>query len=157
MKDQDQKKKMLWGGVALAVIVVLVGVYLAIKGSGKPPSKTEQPLQNEAPLPAIDSSVKVDLTAAPGKKEVILSIENIPSQTSSIDYELSYQTVGQGLQGVIGTIHLDNGESSYKKTITLGTCSSGSCVYHDVIGNISLSLKFSGANGQKIFQKDFPI
>ncbi len=157
MQQEDKKKWMHWGGIVLVIIIVVVGAFLLINRNNKSPSQNEQPLQNQAPLPKVDSSVTVSLNPASGKREVVLAVDNIPGQTSTIDYELSYQTVSQGLQGVIGTIHLGSGESSYKKSITLGTCSTGTCIYHEVVGSISLSLKFSGGYGQKIFEKDFQI
>jgi len=57
---------------------------------------------------------------------------------------------------VIGTIAL-NSESEYLKKITLGTCSSGKCVYHEVVGKIKVSLKFTGSYGEKIFEKEYEL
>lgn len=116
-------------------------------------NKTKVP--TEVVIPTVDSSVLVNLTSTIAGKEVLLSIKNIPSGTSSIDYELSYQTTKQGLQGVIGTINLENNQKNYEKKITLGTCSSGSCVYHQVVGEIKLNLKFIGNYGERIFEKEF--
>ena len=110
----------------------------------------------EEVIPTVDSSVEVTLESALGNKEVTLSINNIPKNTKTIDYELSYQTEKQGLQGVIGTIKLDN-EKSYQKKLTLGTCSSGTCVYHTVIGKIKLNLRFTGDYGERVFEKEVSL
>jgi len=111
----------------------------------------------EGIIPTIDSSVKISLKPLIEGKEIMLTIENIPEKTQLIDYELSYQTAKQGLQGVIGTIDLSKNEKKYEKRITLGTCSSGTCVYHQVVGKIRLTLKFTGDYGEKIFEKDYQL
>ena len=85
----------------------------------------------------------------------MLKVGNIPKNTQSIDYELSYQTAQQGLQGVIGTVTSE--KDNFEKKLTLGTCSSGTCVYHQVVGKIKLTLKFTGEYGEKIFEKEYAI
>ncbi len=139
------------------VVVIVVGVMIMRKSKSVDNSAT-QPTQDasQGAVPTVDASVKVDLKRSAGGKDVILSVDQIPSDTQSIDYELSYNTQKQGLQGVIGTIQT-KGESTYQKTLTLGTCSSGTCVYHDVLGAIKLNLKFSGGYGDRIFEKDFTL
>lgn len=138
------------------IIVLLLVGNLIVKGM-KPVQKRSEDVQpTEAIIPTLDSSVKVDLTSSLGGKEVMLEIKHIPTDTRTIEYELSYQTRQQGLQGVIGTIMLNN-ESKYEKRITLGTCSSGKCVYHEVVGKIKLTLKFTGGYGDKLFEKEVPI
>jgi hypothetical protein len=140
-------------GVLLFIILITGGIMLR-KGNTKTSIGSPEP--TEAVVPTIDSSVSVDLTSTSGGKEVSLEIKGIPSGTQAIDYELSYQTGQQGLQGVIGTIAL-NSESEYLKKITLGTCSSGKCVYHEVVGKIKVSLKFTGSYGEKIFEKEYEL
>lgn len=149
----NKRGALVLGGI-IVVVLLFGGVFLLRKGSTKTATSPEQP--TEAVVPTIDNSVQVDLTSSSGGKEVVLAVKNIPQGTQTIDYELSYQTKQQGLQGVIGTITLNN-ESQYQKTITLGTCSSGKCVYHEVVGKIKLSLKFTGSYGEKIFEKDYEI
>ncbi len=144
---------MVIGGV-LAVVIIVGLLFFRGKGTQEKLAGVSEP--TEMVIPTIDSSVKVDLTSPLGGKEVALEIKNIPSTTQTIDYELSYQTRQQGLQGVIGTITTNN-EPGYKKRITLGTCSSGRCVYHEVIGKIKLTLKFTGNFGDKIFEKEYDL
>jgi hypothetical protein len=143
----------LIGGVT--AILLLVGI-LIVRGTGPSKKEIQTVEPTETVIPTLDSSVKVDLISSLGGKEVVLEIKDIPTNTQTIDYELSYQTRQQGLQGVIGTITLNN-ESKYEKRITLGTCSSGRCVYHEVVGKIKLSLKFSGSYGEKLFDKEYEI
>lgn len=150
-------KKMLIIVVVVVLVLVTGGVLLLSKKSANKENQTDSSIQNEAAIPTVDASVKVELSALPGKKDVLLSIKGIPSGTETLEYELSYEARNQGPQGVI-TQPIDiSGQSSYEKKITLGTCSSGTCVYHDVVGDISLSLKFTGTYGQRIFEKEFPL
>ncbi|MCX6732529.1 MAG: hypothetical protein NTV98_03230 [Candidatus Roizmanbacteria bacterium] len=107
-------------------VIVLVGVGLAIFFSQQKPKVTEQPQKS------------------------------VPNGTTSVDYELSYDTKGQGKQGVIGTISSISG-NSFEKQMTLGTCSSGRCVYHEVIGAIQVTLKFTGEYGEKVLSKEFTL
>ena len=150
----NNKTMMVLGGVFL-VLFIISSYWLLIGRKTNSTNKDEQVTPTEMVIPTIDSSVKVDLTSVNGK-EVALSITGIPSGTNSIDYELSYLTAQQGLQGVLGTIQIDN-VSEYDKKLTLGTCSSGACVYHQVVGKIKLTLKFNSDRGEKIFEKEFEI
>lgn len=144
--------------VSLAVLSIFLIIFVFLKTKSKKNTKTTSSQKlNESVIPTIDSSVKINLTQISNGKEVILSIRNMPSNTNSIDYELSYQTVKQGLQGVIGTINLEDSQVDYEKKITLGTCSSGTCVYHQVIGKIKLNLKFNGDYGEKFYEKEYSL
>ena len=151
----EQRKYFIIGGVIIMLLVTGYWVLVTRNKGNKP--ETKEPLPTEMIIPTIDSSVKVSLEYAGNAKEVILAIKSIPSKTQTIDYELSYNTAGQGLQGVIGTINLDKKQADYEKEITLGTCSSGKCVYHQVVGKIKLSLKFNGDYGEKVFEKEYEI
>ena len=149
-----RKQYLIIAGVVIIILLVVIYWFFGRKNVSNNQALIISP--TEAVIPTIDSSVIVDLTSTTAGKEVLLSINKIPSGTNTIDYELSYQTAQQGLQGVIGTITITN-DSSYKKTITLGTCSSGKCVYHQVVGKIKLTLKFTGEYGDKIFEKEYGI
>ena len=150
------KKVLIIGGILILVLIVGGFLLMGRKGANNE-TGAESSIENEAVIPTVDASVKVTLEAIPGNKEVLLSVEGMPSGTKTLEYELSYEARNQGPQGVI-TQPIDvKGQRSYKKKITLGTCSSGTCVYHDVVGDIRLSLKFTGTYGQRIFEKEFPL
>ena len=152
----DKKKLMLIGGVALTIIIIS-GVLISSRKTEVKKQDSEDILPTEVVIPTVDKSVKVSLVSASAGKEVTILIKGIPSGTESIDYELSYLTAQQGLQGVIGTIQLKPGESEVEKTLTLGTCSSGTCVYHQVTGKIRLNLRFTGEYGDKVFEKEYQL
>ena len=145
--------------IALIVVVVLVlggGAYFMTTRNAAKKQQAEEVLNNQEAIPTVDSSVLVSLKALTGKKEVELSVSGIPSGTKSVQYELSYDAQGQGPQGAIGNADL-HGESTLSKKVTLGTCSSGTCVYHTVVGAIKLSLLFEGSYGQKSFEKEYNL
>jgi len=148
------KQQMMIGGVAL-VLLLIVGFFV-LRGRGGQKDEAEETVVEDL-IPTVDASVKVALDAADASnREVILTASNIPAGTSSVDYELAYQTAAQGLQGVIGTITSISGRG-FEKTLTLGTCSSGACVYHQVVGKIKVTLKFNGDYGEKLFEKEFAL
>ena len=146
------KKSYIIGAVLL---VLLTTVFFVFGRKQAPKEIINETSEIEELIPTIDSSVKVSLDSVAGSKELLLKVDNLPSNTKSVDYELSYQTAQQGLQGVIGTI--TNEKDSFEKKLTLGTCSSGTCVYHQVVGKIKLTLKFTGGYGEKIFGKEYEI
>lgn len=152
----NNKNIYIAGGIIVGVLIIVAFFTLFNRPTQVSNSKvTVTP--TEAVIPTVDSSVKVSLEGTNGNKEAVLSVEGIPTGTKSVDYELSYNTKSQGLQGVIGTITIDSGKTSAEKKLTLGTCSSGTCVYHSVLGGIQVSLKFSGKYGEKMFEKEFEL
>ena len=147
----NRKTMMIIGGVIL-VILIFVGFILL---PGKPKVNNEKTTPVDGVIPTIDSSVKISLTALTGKKEVLLSIKNMPINTTGLEYILSYETVEGGLQGVNSTAEITGRD--FEKNITLGTCSSGTCVYHNIKDKIKVELIFKGNNEDKYFTKEYSI
>jgi len=140
----------------VVVVVVIVGLYIALRSTN---TTKEVPTQQQTPsdtIPTVDASTTVELKPVAGNKEIILTARGVPQGTSAVDYELSYETKAQGTQGVIGTV-TTIANNTFEKQMTLGTCSSGKCVYHEVIGSIHVTLKFSGSYGEKILEKEFSL
>ncbi|OGK10529.1 hypothetical protein A2767_04685 [Candidatus Roizmanbacteria bacterium RIFCSPHIGHO2_01_FULL_35_10] len=152
----DKKKLMVVGAVVLTFLII-GGILISSRKTEIKKQEDGDLLPTEVVIPTVDKSVKVSLVSSSGGREVTLQITGIPSGTESVDYELSYQTAQQGLQGVIGTIQLKPEENEMDKNLTLGTCSSGTCVYHDVTGRIRLNLRFTGEYGDKVFEKEYQI
>ncbi len=153
--DPKKKKMMIIGGIVF--LVVLLGAYFIFAGKKSTNSASNVAVPTEVAIPTIDNSVVVNMVSTAGKKEVVLSVKNAPSGTKTIDYELSYQTAQQGLQGIIGTLEETPGSNGFEKKLTLGTCSSGTCIYHEVVGKIKVTLRFNGDYGEKIYEKEFEI
>jgi len=139
-------------------ILVLIGIGVGLVVSRKKPVQVEQVQKQQEfdMIPTVDSSTKITLSPLQGNKEIVLEGKGAPTGTVSVDYELSYDTKAQGKQGVIGTISTIEGDS-FKKQMTLGTCSSGRCVYHEVVGSIQVTLKFTGDYGEKLFEKEYTL
>lgn len=152
----NNKKNVIAGGVIVGVLVLLA-LFSFLNRKPQVANNSVSITPTQAVIPTVDSSVKVTLESTTQNKETTLAVNGIPKGTTSIEYELSYNTASQGLQGVIGTIELKKGESEVEKELTLGTCSSGTCVYHSVVGAIQVSLKFNGSYGEKIFEKEFEL
>jgi hypothetical protein len=151
----ESKKKYIIAGVIL-VLVLIIGAFFLLNQKPKETEK-QSAMPTEAVIPTVDSSVIVLLESKIAGKELALKVSGIPKGTTSFEYSLSYDTKAQGIQGIIGTVTLTNNASSYEKDLTLGTCSSGKCVYHEVVGAITLSLKFNGDYGEKIFEKEYTL
>lgn len=152
MKPEQRKYLM----ISLIVLILLITSYLVFGKNKVSQQQITEIEPTEEILPTVDSSVKVSLKGLNNNREVLLEITNIPNGTESVDYELSYQTASQGLQGIIGSVSMEE-KTGIEKKLTLGTCSSGTCVYHQVVGKIKLTLKFSGNYGDKIFEKEYEL
>lgn len=143
--------------IGVAIVVLCIGGFVFMRARSNttvtPPTQTEE--QTDV-VPTVDSSTKVDVTTKPGGKEVEMSVVGLPNGTTSVDYELSYQTVAQGTQGVIGTVN-EFKKDGFTKDITLGTCSSGRCVYHELDGPLNIVVKFYGDYGEKVFENKFEL
>ena len=144
---------------ALAVLVI-IGTLVFVSSSKNQTSSvddTEEEEEMEEAIPTVDASVKVDLTGKNNKRAVELSVAGVPKGTTSIEYSLSYNTKSQGLQGIIGTLETDDGKRDYTISRELGTCSSGTCIFHEVVGPIKVEMKFSGEYGERIFDKEYTL
>lgn len=150
----NHKTTMILGGIFL-VLFIFSGYWLLIGRKVAVNNKNEQVVPTDAVIPTIDSSVKISLTPLTGRKEVMLSIKNMPKNTNSLEYILSYETVEGGLQGINSTAKIT--DSDFEKKITLGTCSSGICVYHNIKDKIKIELVFKGNNGDRYFTKEYKI
>lgn len=153
-----QNKNLLMIGIGAVVLVAIIGGIFVFGGSKKKTTKPEvkEEIEDEI-IPTVDPSVVVELEPVKGNKELTITVDKIPNGTDTIDYEMSYETEEQGLQGILGTLTVEKGASQVEKTVTLGTCSSGSCVYHKVKGAIKASMKFNGTYGERIFEKEYTL
>lgn len=157
MNNLFKSKKNIFIIIAI-FIIILLSVQFLFAGNKTEKESTDKEITQEEVIPTVDNSVQVNLTKEQNASEVVLSIKDFPPQTEKIEYELSYQTEAQGLQGVVGSIDYTAVEKNeYEKKITLGTCSSGKCVYHKVVGNIKLLLRFNGKYGMRIFEKEYEL
>ena len=149
-----QKQYLIFGGVI--AILAVIGIYFFISGSVSEKSAKEKDSVFEEPAEIIqtaDSSVIVTIT---GKTEGIIEIEGLPDGTEAVEYELSYNTKSGSIEGVFGLIDAE-GLSSISEEITFGTCSSGVCRYHEIVGPVGAVFKFNGTYGKRLLEKSFDL
>jgi hypothetical protein len=154
MRNIIKEKKVIVIFVFLLLALILFWLIYARKNYH---TNRNQGLITPTPnsLPLVDTSVKVDLIPLNSNKEINLKITNISKGTKEIEYIISYETKNGGLQGVNSTAKIN--EATFEKKITLGTCSSGTCVYHQVKGKIKVELSFKGEYGEKYFTQDYDL
>lgn len=153
--------------IIAAVAVILISVGFLLRGSFQNKTIESSELLEENVIPTVDSSVKVLLESVK-RGEVRLTVENAPKGTRGVEYELTYDAQNPGgekgviPQGAIGRCSKIDGNdwecrSTNQENIILGTCSSGTCVYHDIVGKIKVLLKLTGSYGQRIFEKEYDL
>lgn len=158
LNKSDKNQKLVIMGIVLLVFVLGGGFFLSQRSSKLKTSDSEESiLPTTQVFPTVDASVVVNLAADRLKREVTLTINGVPTGTKTIDYELSYIAEGNLPKGVIGTIEVFNKRNIEKDGITLGTCSSGACVYDKGVESVNVYLKFNGDYGAKIFEGKFEI
>jgi hypothetical protein len=92
--------------VAIGIVVLLlVGgvVFMRVRTQERATPEVVQEEQMDV-IPTVDKSTSVGISSRPGSKEIQMKVFGIPRGTTSVEYELSYQTKAQGTQGVIGTV-----------------------------------------------------
>ena len=162
----DKQKKMIVGMVL--TVVLLFGIWFAVNSNNKNNDRdTQSVLENEPTIAPVDSSVGVTLKSAVKKGEVIIEVKNAPDGTKKAEMELTYnrekrpedETDSDVIpDGVLAGCDFKSGQKScVKEGITLGTCSSGVCRYHTVVGKIKLSIIFSGSYGERSFEKEYSL
>lgn len=156
---QKNKMMMIVGGILVVIVVAFLAMqFMGGKKDSTSTDQTGSEEQTEAAVPTVDSSVKVEVVGVNNNKEIEITVSNFPKGTSSIDYQLSYTSVERGLQGLIGTLEVENGKNSVSKKVTVGTCSSGTCVYDKIEENkVTASLSFNGSYGMKAFEKEYEL
>lgn len=154
-KSEKPRKPLLFIIIAVVLLIVLGGGLFALRaGSAKKPVVIPSPTPF---LPPADPNIKVDLQPTSGGKEVILTISDFPSDVTSVEYELTYITEKGLPRGVLGTIRVENTQKMLERQITLGTCSSGKCVYDENVKKITVTLKFNATSGASRFQKEYSL
>lgn len=156
--NENKKKKIYIGiGIAAFIVLLIISYFVFFRSSKTEQNQKKGAFPTEAVIPTVDSSVIVKLAYKIKGQEVTLTIKGIPKGTESLEYSLEYDTQNKGIQGIIGDVELDVYKSNYEKDLVLGTCSSGRCIYHKVVGSIIVSIKFIGDYGEKIFEDEFTL
>ncbi|MDP3974627.1 MAG: hypothetical protein Q8P65_01410 [bacterium] len=170
MKDLLKNKMFLAVGISIIILVIIIVIFYVRKNKINDLELQEQ-LTNAEIIPTVDSNVNVSLKEADKRGELLLTVRDAPSGTTAIEYQLTYGAISREeggsvvSRGVIGKcIQQLSSQSTWscqqpnsEEAIILGTCSSGTCVYDNITGDINVQLKFTGSYGERIFEKDFKI
>ena len=154
--DLKNKNVLMIGGILL-VVVILGVVATQMKGpatTGK--DTTENVLPENEEFPTVESTVEVSMKADKRKEKIVISVANVPSDVTLIEYEATYQDKDGNQKGGVGEIEVD-GTSALSDPFPLGTCSSGACVYDNGGDSVKINLKFTGSKGTRVFEKEFPL
>lgn len=141
--------------ILAAVALFGVGFYTIKKITVRNPVEVSEPTPTVMVFPTISDDIFVELIARSDNKAVELRLSGLPIDLESVEYELTYDTDSGLPRGVLGKIITDGKSQITRDDIVLGTCSSGKCVYDSGVDKVNLSLKFNGADGIKVFQKEY--
>lgn len=137
-----KNKKVLIVVLFAALIALSGGVYLASSSKKQvaepvviePQEEIEEAVDTLSP-----EELGLSLKPISANKKLLMEIENT-DDISSLDYELSYTSMGNIPRGVIGHIEVKTKGSLVKQEITLGTCSDV-CHYDEDVSGIKLVVK----------------
>ncbi len=144
-------------GLGIILMVIVVVVVKGKKTVAEPVDPNDESSLVEVPL---EKRPVVSLIPAPDKDGKFghylkLKVDKIQIDTTSMDYELLYQTTAGITQGVPGIADL-KGKKSFETDLLMGTESSGKFRYDEGVENGSIELKFR-KDGKLIakFKTDF--
>lgn len=142
--------------LVFSTLLLLGGIFFLIKRAspkkGGTPTPTPEGVLIETTLA---ERPYVTLTPRADGRELKLSISRIKN-AQTIEYELVYLSRGLS-RGVIGTINLSSGQTSYVKDLLLGTCSKNVCKYDEDVSEGTLTLRFRSQEGVRKFITDFHL
>jgi hypothetical protein len=142
--------------IFILIIFFVVGTLVIVNNKNNSSKQNQSLITPESNKPiSVDPSVKVEVIPLNLNKEINLKITNIPDGTKEIEYIISYNTEDGGLQGVNSVAEIKG--NLFEKKITLGTCSSGTCVYHKVKDKIKVELSFRGDYGERYFENEYNL
>lgn len=159
MSSMNSKTMYIIGGVIVVIIIGFVSFIMVRGDKQETPAEIKKAPTQEEIIPTVDASVKVKIVPHLEKKKFDLVVSGIPDSTTTLEYELTYQTAKGGLPGYSSAIDIESGQDTYeKKDFLLGTCSTGgACTYDEVVGPLKVTIKFTGSYGEKLFEKDFEL
>jgi hypothetical protein len=148
MFEKIKKNKWIVAAVVAVIIIVAGAILVTVNNAKKTPvtqETNEDSIVNMKP-----EDIGLTLTPSSDNKELELHIGDV-SKFSEYDYTVSYDAVEDGQtveKGVIGSGKINSGDTSVDKSITLGTCSSGTCRYDKGIKKIEFDIKLQLKNGK---------
>ena len=152
------KIKVLYGGLAILLIVTGVVVYRAVAPSSEPIPVTEEEITEL--LPAADPAIVVSASFSKAKNNtVILKVSALGGKYTTVGYELTYDSQGliKGVNSGSKPIEVAS-QDGFEREVYLGTCSRNVCKPALGVKKVSVVLEFTGVDGKKSqFSKDFDL
>ena len=145
------KNKMILAGIVALLIVIVIAGSIFIKGTKKSVDEevvVTTPEEQGIAMKAED--IGLDLVSNTAGTEVVMTITDV-SKFNSFEYDMNYEAIVDGetvMQGATGSGDVEAGKSSIKRSITIGTCSSGKCRYDKGVTKISFILRLNLKDGQ---------
>ncbi len=159
MKNLMQNKLALIGIGAVVIVAAIAGfIFLnntkKAEESGTPESVEEQAVEIKP------EDIGLELTPSDDLTEVVMEITDV-SKFNSFEYEMNYDAEVEGEvvpRGAIGSGEINPGETSIKRSVTIGTCSAGKCKYDKGVKKISFIIRLNLKDGQTgIVKKDLDL
>ncbi len=168
MKNLFSNKKKL--ALIIVSLLVVAGVLFMVVGRASLSNKAKGLIDNEEEIQAVDPSVKVALFKGDERGSIVIAIENAPEGTKNTDILVTYkrkptvrdeiaesELITDGFQTSCKFKSGSRSCSTEDQDNLLGTCSSGRCIYYEVVGKVQLEVLFIGSYGKRIFEKEYEL
>lgn len=145
------KNKLALLGIGAVVIVVGIAIFIFVQNSKKASvvAGPEETVEEQA-IQMSPEDIGLKLTSNRNNTEVTMEITDV-SKFNSFEYEMNYDAEIDGEmvpRGAIGSGNVEVGETTIKKEITIGTCSSGKCKYDTGVIKVSFVIRLNLKDGQ---------
>lgn len=147
------KNKWVLIGVAAVVVIIGISIYVVSSNNSNGLTTEEETIEEEA-VEMTPEEIGLILEPSKNGKEVVMTIGDT-SKFTSFEYEMNYEAEVDGemvSRGAIGSGEVE-GEKKIERSITIGTCSSGTCKYDTGVKKISFVLRLNLKTGETALVK----
>ncbi len=163
MEQQEQKpnKKSITKNKKILSIILVVILVIIIGGIGIFFVTNKNTNSNDSNIPGgIDSSSLPELTpesigmivtVRPDKKALSFELKNA-AEIERVEYTIEYEKDLDGEtvpEGFLGEMNIGEDGITETDEWPFGSCSAGKCVYHNVISDITITLKVTKKDGKE--------
>jgi hypothetical protein len=152
------KTALLYGALALLVVITGVVVYKVVAPSSEPEPVVEEEVVET--LPEADASIVVDASFSKVKDNtVVLKVSSLGSKYTTVGYELTYDSQGliKGVNSGSKPVEVA-GQDGFEREVYLGTCSRNVCKPDLGVTKVTVVMEFTDTSGKKSqFSKDFDL
>lgn len=149
--------------VTATVLVLGTMIVLAAKSRRQrllEPQIVEEVDEDFRPAPTLPpQTINISLRAK-GDGSYFLTMAGIPNGVKKMSYEITYDTLNKGRQGVLSSpIEIEPSQLEYtNEQLIFGSCSKKVCVYDEGINNAVITIRFIYENDEiRIYQEELEI